>query len=259
MKLPIRLTFALVALLLVAPPGLRAASADTERVDRTIPFQPGGSLTLKNFSGRVTITATDRPQVVVHAVRHGSRDQLDRIKLVITTSPGDITIEADKKTESSWFHWGHDNVVRTDFDIEVPAKTDLRVHVFSSPVTISGVDGRLELKGFSSPLTVQDVSGPVHAGTFSGDIVVRSARWTPGESLEARTFSGDIHLQVPATLKAHVQFRTFSGDIRSDVPMRFDSQRHGETSAELGGGSAASGAATDFTLRTFSGSVHISR
>ena len=59
------------AVLTLAAPAQAAARLfeETEHVTRTIPMEPGGTLRLKNFSGRVTITASDRPEVVIDAVR----------------------------------------------------------------------------------------------------------------------------------------------------------------------------------------------
>ena len=131
----------LTAAMLVTAPAL-AAQNETERVDRTIPFAAGGTVTLKNFSGEVHITGADRDQVVIHAVRRAPRERLDRIKLDIQTSGTHLTIEANKKVDDSWFH--HDNVVQTDFEIEVPRRTSLDVNVFSSPVSVTNVEGDLD-------------------------------------------------------------------------------------------------------------------
>ena len=243
------------ALLLVVPPAARAAQTETETIDRTLPFQNGGSLELKTFSGHVTITASDRPQVVIHAVRHATREQLDRIKLDIASSGSSIVIDANKKTGSSWL-WQHDNVVETNFDIQVPAKTDLRIETFSSPVEISGVTGSETIKGFSSPITLTGATGPVQAHTFSGSIAVRSTSWTAGVPLDAQTFSGDITLELPAATAADVEFKTFSGDLHSDIPLVFEEQRHGTVRAQFKG-SATAGSPSEFHLHTFSGDVRI--
>ncbi|HEY7790739.1 MAG TPA: DUF4097 family beta strand repeat-containing protein [Vicinamibacterales bacterium] len=245
---------ALAAALLLAVPA--AARADnTERVDRTIPFQNGGTLQLKTFSGRVTISATDQPQVVIHAVRHGTQAQLDAIKLDIQESGSRIIIDANKKTGTSWF-WRHNDVVETEFDIQVPANTDLAIETFSSPVDVTGVAGAETVKGFSSPITLAGVTGPVEAHTFSGDITVRSSKWTSGQPLDAATFSGDITLEVPATTQADVEFKTFSGDMHSDIPLVFEEQRHGTMRAQFKSG-GGHGSESDFHLHTFSGDVRI--
>ena len=50
------LAAALALVALGIPTLASAAQKETERVERTVPMQSGGTLTLKNFSGRVEIT-----------------------------------------------------------------------------------------------------------------------------------------------------------------------------------------------------------
>jgi hypothetical protein len=119
------------ALLLAAAPAL--AQTETERVDRTIPFAAGGTITLKNFSGEVRIIGTDASQVVVKADRRATRDRLDRIELDIQTSGSHLTIDANKRQDEGWFEsHGNNNVVEIEFDIQVPASSALEVNVLSS-------------------------------------------------------------------------------------------------------------------------------
>ncbi len=77
MKKQLLFAFAIVALAGVAT---RAASVETERVHRAVKFEPGGTLRLKSFSGRVNITAADANEIVIDAVRRGTRDRLAHIK-----------------------------------------------------------------------------------------------------------------------------------------------------------------------------------
>ena len=70
----------------------------TEHVNRTLKMEPGGTLRLKNFSGRVTITASDRPEVVIDAVRRASRERLARIRLDIRTDgPNVVVVDANRR------------------------------------------------------------------------------------------------------------------------------------------------------------------
>ena len=100
--------FALVAL---AAPTLRAE--ETETVTRTVAMQPGGTVDVRTFSGRVIITPTDENQVTVHAVRRGSRRQLDRVRLDVSSSGSTVRVDANHH-DSSW--WG-DNVVESELDM----------------------------------------------------------------------------------------------------------------------------------------------
>src|SRR5262245_45686543 len=65
--------FAPFALVTLAVVGLQAAIRETEHVSRTIKLTPGGTLSLKSFSGRVNITGWNRDEVAIEADRRASR------------------------------------------------------------------------------------------------------------------------------------------------------------------------------------------
>ena len=127
MKMPVMPVIALLCGVALASPAL---AKDTERVDRTVQIGANGKLQLKNFSGKVTITGTSRADVAIHAVRRADRDRLNHIHLEISETGSGVLIEANKK-DDDWRDRDN-NVVETDFDIEVPADVTLDVNVFSA-------------------------------------------------------------------------------------------------------------------------------
>jgi DUF4097 and DUF4098 domain-containing protein YvlB len=246
------LAFALVAL---ATPALDAAAQEAEHVNRTIRLDPGGTLRLKNFSGRVSITASDQPQVVVDAVRRAPRGRLERIRLDIHSEGPDVVVIDANRRNRSWFDFvGGNNVVETDFDIKVPRRTDLDISVFSSPVTVDAVEGSHKVHSFSGRLTLNDVVGPVRAHTFSGAVVIREKRWEDDQRIDVDTFSGDVELHVPDSARGSVSFNSFSGRLNSVMPLTLHSSSRRSLRAELGGGGNG-----QLRFKTFSGSVKIDR
>jgi DUF4097 and DUF4098 domain-containing protein YvlB len=215
------------ALLLSIPAAARAEQKETERVDRTAQIRAGGLLRLKNFSGHVNITGSNRADVSIHAVRRATRDRLDHIKLDVEETGAGVVIEANKK-DSDW-HDRNDNVVETNLDIDVPADVALEIDVFSSDVI------------------VKDVRGNQHVKTFSGRVDLSGGE----KAVSAETFSGDIDVRVPQGTSASVDFDSFSGDLRSDVPMTYRSSSRRRVRADIGSGG------TDYYFKTFSGDVRI--
>jgi len=214
-----------VAALAIASPA--SAQTETERVDRTVQIRAGGELRLKNFSGRVTITGSNRADLAVHAVRRGSRDRLDHIKLDIAETSSGVTIEANKK-DSDWRERDN-NVVETEFVIEAPADINVDVEVFSSDVE------------------VKDVRGKQRVHTFSGSVDLSGGE----KSINAETFSGDITVKLVQGAAASVDFDSFSGSINTDVPMSYRSSGRRHVRAEIGAGG------TDYSFKTFSGDLRI--
>ena len=218
---------AVLGALTLTTPAFASEQNETERVDRTVSIRAGGQLRLKNFSGRVTITGSNRSDMVVRAVRRAPRERLDHIKLEITETGSGVTIEANKK-DDNWRD-RNNNVVDTEFEILVPADVSLNVDVFSSDIFVKGVRGSQRLK------------------TFSGEIDVADAN----AAIDAETFSGDIAVKLVQGVSASVDFDSFSGDLESDVPMTYRSKSRRRTRADIGSGG------TDYLFKTFSGNVRI--
>ena len=205
---------------------------ETETVDRTVPLPANGTLRLKTFSGRVRITGTSGDQVVIHAVRRASRDRLDDIKLEITTSGSTVDIDANHRVVER----RNDNVVETDFDIQVPSRARLDIKTFSAPVTVIGVNGSQNIDGFSS------------------DITIESQDLGDGSDIDVNTFSGDVRLRLPASARGNLSFNSFSGSFESDLPVTLNSSSRRNFRGSLNGGGSG-----DFRLKTFSGDVRILR
>ena len=244
-----------LGVLALATPAVNAAFEETQHISQAIRMDPGGTLRLRSFSGRVTVTASDRPEVVIDAVRRGTRDRLDRIKLDIHADGSNVVVVNANRPERSW-HWFTDgnNVVETDFDIKVPRRTSLDLSVFSARVIVDGVEGSHKIHGFSSRVSLNDVTGSVKAHTFSGSVLIRAKSWEPDQTIDVDTFSGNVELHVPESARGSVSFNSFSGRLSSEMPLTLHSSSRRSLKAELGGGAGGT-----FRFKTFSGSVRIDR
>jgi DUF4097 and DUF4098 domain-containing protein YvlB len=214
-----------------------AAQKETETVDRTVTIGDRGTLELKNFSGDVRIAGTGGRDVIIHAVRRASRERLERIKLDIQASGSTVKIQANHQPDGN--RDDRDNVVETDFDIQVPYGTKLNLYSFS---------GKLDVRG---------VTGQIEAGTFSGGIEIDVASAQELPQLKAETFSGDIEARLPATASGQVRFNSFSGSVRSDLPISMTRSRGGRNSDISGQIGSGSGPTLEF--KTFSGDLTIQK
>lgn len=228
--------FALVAALVFAVPALAQRDdrgpRETETVDRTVPLPANGTVRLKTFSGRVRITGTAGDQVVIHAVRRATRERLQDIKLEVTSTGSTVEIDANHRVVER----RNDNVVETDFEIQVPSRARLDVKTFSAPVTVVGVNGSQNIDGFSS------------------DITIESNEFGDGNNIDVNTFSGDVRLRLPSSARGSIDFNTFSGRFESDLPVTLNSSSRRNFRGQLNGGGSG-----DFRLKTFSGDVRILR
>lgn len=244
-----RLSSVVVAVLLAGVAAPVWAQRVEERVDRTIPFQPGGTVRLKTFSGLVEIRGTSASQVVIHAVRRGTADKLRDIAFDIQTRGTEVVIDANRYDGRR----DEDNVVEADIRIEVPTRTRLDVTTFSAPVTVLAVDGQHRIGGFSSAVRLEQATQGAEVKTFSGNVTVAASQWPDGQTFAIDTFSGEIDLRIPSDARAQVAFNTFSGDLDSDVPITLSRSR-GRRNIE---GTLNGGGAGQLRLKTFSGDARV--
>jgi hypothetical protein len=223
---------------------------ETETFDRTVPFASGGRVVLKNFSGDVRITGTAAEQVVIHAVRRATRHRLDNIRLEVSVEGSTLEIKANVNPPG--WRERDENVVHTEFDIEVPVRTELDVDVFSSDVTVTGVEGAQTLNAFSGTLKLRELTGPIRAKTFSGDIELDVTRAGQVPDLDVETFSGDVKAHIPEQGSARVEFSGYNGSFESDVPLIYRGGSKREVRAELGGGGS-----TRLRFKSFGGTVRL--
>jgi DUF4097 and DUF4098 domain-containing protein YvlB len=231
-------TLTAAALALLLAPATAMAQRQTETVDRTLPFPSGGTLDLKNFSGSVRITAGSSRDFVMKAVRRGREDRLKEIRLSVETSGSRIIVEANDRDDADRRRDedGTDNVIETDFEIQVPPEARVEVDAFSSDVIITGVRGAHRVK------------------TFSGRIEVDATSQGANPELGLETFSGDMRLRVADGARGEVAFSTFSGDLDSALPLTLRSSSRRNMRAELPGGSGRT-----LNVKSFSGSLRLTR
>ena len=224
------LVLALLAVLGAPTPPALAQARQEETFDRILTLQPGGTFRLRTFSGRVTIRGTSGNQVVIHAVRRARPDRLRDIQIEVTQSGNEIEVNANHQV----YERENDNVVETDFDIQVPSRT------------------RLDVNSFSAPIGVTNVQGPHRLKTFSANIELATEAWSEQDGIDADSFSGNVRLRLPGNARGAISFDSFSGRFESDLPVTLQSSSRRTFRGDLNGGGSAM-----FRFKTFSGSAEI--
>jgi DUF4097 and DUF4098 domain-containing protein YvlB len=233
------------------------ASAETERVSRTIRIDPGRTLVLKSFSGSVTITGSDRTDVSIEATRYGTREELDRNRLEIDSDRSRVRI-IENRRDDSWFERrrDRDQVVETNFDIKVPRRINLDIDLFSASLDASAIEGDHSVHTFSSRTRLDDVNGSIRAKSFSGSFEIRPTGWRDRENIDVETFSGPVRLRLPESARGSIDFESFSGRLDASVPITLGIARSKRITGRIGSSSAGDGT---LRVKTFSGSVTVDR
>ena len=186
---------ALTALLLATPAG-----AQVRRIEKhfTVPGKP--VVTIQNPSGHMQVKAWDKHEVMIVAEHADNNVTLDseqvgnRIELVTHLASGNAA-SGDFKT---------------DYEISVPAETELRVRTDSGNVTVDSVHGDMSFDTVAADVALQDVEGYVVIKSIGGSLVCTRC----AGRLDATSISGNFQLVQP--VMDNVQVQTSSGNILFD-------------------------------------------
>lgn len=124
---------------------------------------------------------------------------------------------------------------KTSYVLTVPRDVQLKVENSSGHMTVAGIEGGAELKTSSGGIEVHDLGGTLDLRSSSGDLdadgltsTAVTAHSSSGsttleftvapQSIDAKTSSGDVSIELPAGDEAYqVDTKTSSGDETSSV------------------------------------------
>ncbi len=200
------------------------------QIDQSIP--DGGSLTVQNARGDVTITASEDAQMhlrahqVIHSSDKDAAGIFDQVKPKIVTSGSGAVITVPGR-----------NGARVDLTIQVPEKTSATVNTTHGDVTVEGLKNSADVTSQHGDVKFDGITGDVHTRMNHGDL---SAHEISGHALvEGHVddvtlseikgqvvldgdFVGDTHLeQVGSTIHFHttrtdLDIQRLGGDLTMD-------------------------------------------
>lgn len=185
----------LVALFLAGPAG-----AQTRRFERHFTVQGKPVVTVQNATGRIQVRAWDKQEVMIVGQRSSTNVEVD------TEQVGNRIEIATRVISGS----ANPDALRADYDISVPAESELQVRSDSGNVTVDSVHGDMSFDTVAADLTLQDVEGYLMVKSIGGSTICTRC----AGRLDATSISGNFQLLQPTMDNVRVQ--TSSGNILFD-------------------------------------------
>lgn len=114
--------------------------------------------------------------------------------------------------DHAWFGPG------AEFTLEVPRRTNLVVRTqLGGDVSVSGVDGEIDVNGMNGDVSLDQVSGSAVVNTMNGEVRAVFAT-APTKPVSITSMNGEIDVHLPADTKANLRLRTRNGSIRTNFP-----------------------------------------
>jgi DUF4097 and DUF4098 domain-containing protein YvlB len=246
-----------------------AARAGSNVLERTVRVPQGARFVLDTDAGAVRVRGGSRADARLVATAASNVDLEAKATVEVRESADEVRIVFRRKKgpRSSWFGlFGGGSTTQVKFEVEVPARTPVRIETGGGPVDAAALRADASLRTSGGPIRVGDHQGRLSAETSGGSIGLEHVRGdatvrTSGGHIEAREIHGALQA---VTSGGAIEVVRISGDLRavtSGGPIRIQDAA-GRVQAETSGGSVqasfARGNAKGGSLESSAGSVRVS-
>ncbi|HUA63959.1 MAG TPA: DUF4097 family beta strand repeat-containing protein [Verrucomicrobiae bacterium] len=179
---------------------------------QTYCLNPNGRVLIHNLYGDVRITAWDRDEVLVQAIKK-SRDhrRLDDAQIVVDSSLDMLSIRtlyvgADAEHPAS-----------VEYHIMVPRSANLEnIKLINGALSISGVSGPVKASSVNGSIHAEKIGGEADLSTVNGPLEVDFNRILPSRLIALSSVNGAIRLSIPSDADAILDARNLSGGIETE-------------------------------------------
>jgi len=220
-----------------------------EEFHQTYKLGGSGQVSLDNVNGSVTITAWDRNEVKVDAVKRArTQEHLDAVKIDVKTGSGRIEIRT-KYPENN-----KNNSTSVDYTLTVPEDSQLsRINTVNGGVEIERVRGDVEANSVNGQVTAKGLMGKTELSTVNGS--VKAALNEVRRPVSLRSVNGSVSVSLPANVNADISADALNGGITCDFDIK--ATRNFPIGQKLDGKLGSGGPLVK--LSTVNGGVHIDR
>jgi DUF4097 and DUF4098 domain-containing protein YvlB len=214
--------------------------AYTEEFHQTYAITPDGRVELDNINGAVHISAWDRNEVKVDAVKYAdAKDRLDDARIEIDPGKDYLSIRTKYRDHDLNFNWGsHNNPPSVEYTLTVPRTIRLdEIKLINGSLDVTGVTGEVRASCINGRLEAHNLSGRTDLSTINGHLNARFDQLS-ASSVELKSVNGSVELTIPSDSKAEIEASTVSGGIENDFGLRVNHHRYvgHDLRGELGSG-----------------------
>lgn len=262
---------ALLALGLIGCTQAILGASANERVEKRLPLPLGGTFTLENVNGPLSVTLGGKGEVHIVAEKvakafdeEKAKEYLGKIEVAITSDAGGVKVETKyPKSSNSFFSGvGSGSVAYT---VEVPPGTKLKLTTVNGAVKLDTpgceancetTNGRVEVSS-AGLLEAATVNGGIHfkadnvgeVSTTNGGIEGELLSLRPGKG-HVETVNGGITLALPAAASFSLEAENVNGSVKSSF-LGLEASKHSIRGDANGGGQTIS-------VETVNGHIEIS-
>ncbi len=182
-------------------------------VEKTFSVQPGGKIVIDADAGDVSIVGTDKQEVAIRVVAHGSEANLNRYKVDFSQEGNTVRVEG--RFERKHFMFFESNSIDAHYDVEVPREFNLMLKTSGGNIVVQNVKGSIEGSTAGGDIDLTKLDGPVNLSTSGGNVTIQQATGeftleTSGGNITSDDVTGGIHLE---TSGGNIEVRNSDGKV----------------------------------------------
>jgi DUF4097 and DUF4098 domain-containing protein YvlB len=199
-----------------------------EEFHQSYPLSAGGRVSLENINGPVTITAWDRNEVKVDAVKSArTRERLAEAKIEVSANAGSIYIKTEYPDRNLTFNndWEgrNNNPASVEYTLTVPRNARLdTIELINGKLDISGVAGDVRASSINGRVTARGLTGEAKLSTINGSLDATFDHLDAAKPITLSSVNGSLALTIPSDSNAELKANTVHGGISNDfnLPVR---------------------------------------
>ena len=197
-------------------------------------LRAGGRVVIDNLYGDVRISAWNRDEVRIQAIKSASdSERLDDAQIVVDSTADMLSVYTQYAGS----------------DVEHPASVEYHITVprTASLEAVRLVNGGLSIRGLQGPVKATSINGDIRAdllegtadlSTVNGQVEAAFHKISPDNAISLRSVNGPISLSIPPGAGARLIAQNRSGGILTDFGRRAIAERGHHFHAILKGGGA---------------------
>lgn len=179
---------------------------------QTYSLSPNGRVVIQNLYGDVRITAWDRDEVLVQAIKK-SRDpkQLEDARIVVDSSNDLLSIHTQYAGADA------EHPASVEYRITVPRTANLEnVRLVNGGLSITGLAGSIKASSVNGSIKAERLGGQADLSTINGRLEADFNHISRFNSISLSSVNGPIRLSIPSGAGAQLFAHNLSGGIDSD-------------------------------------------
>ena len=213
-------------------------AAFNEELHKTYPLDADGRVSLKNVNGAVHISAWDRNEVQVEAIKRGSTQEvMNEADIVIDSAQSSISIRTRYPESRRWRR----ETASVEYTLKVPRRARLfAVETVNGGVDVTGVVGNVKVSSVNGAVVARNLESEAQLSTVNGRVEASFEKLHGTPLISLNTVNGNISLSIPDGSNAELSVSTVHGRISSDfgVPASNGRKHGGSFSGRIGSGGA---------------------